>query len=346
MSTSSLHDNLNNWAQEKGFRAWGLASLANPVSLEFYRSWIEKNYHGEMQYLERHLPQKENPKLINSRIESALVFTYPYVPHPAPLAQSSLRTALYAKGEDYHFWLKAKLEEIAENLRATYPDEVFLCLTDSSPILERDLAFRAGLGWVGKNTCLLDRKGGSLFLIGEIVTSLRFEEKADTLADFCGTCTRCVEICPTGALEKPRLLNAQKCISYLTIESRKIPPQELREAIGDHFFGCDLCQTVCPWNQKVFGKSLEVKVRRDLNSEARISLQEELREILTLSGKKLEKKFFGSPLQRAGPFGLRRNAIIVAANQDLKELSAEISAWEKDEKLKELVEWAMTKLSS
>jgi epoxyqueuosine reductase len=362
MSMSSLQENLNGnltqWSINQGFSHWGASSLENPISLEFYRQWIEQNYHGEMEYLKRHLPLKENPKLINERLESALIFAHPYVPHPKPLKSesetlSSLRKAFYAKGEDYHFWLKEKLEVIAARLREQFPHEVFLCLSDSSPILERDLAYRAGLGWVGKNTCLIDPQHGSFFLIGEIVTSLHLESTLKTAPDFCGTCTRCMDVCPTKAIEAPRLLNAQKCISYLTIESRELPPPELRAGIGDWFFGCDLCQTVCPWNEKAFRKEihiwprppLETAHRRELSESARQDLIHELREILTLSGKKIEKKYHGSPLKRAGPFGLRRNAIIVATNHDLHELKPEISNWERDEKLRELVHWSLSGLS-
>ncbi len=143
---------------------WGAASLLKPISMEFYKSWIEKKYFGKMEYLKSHLPLKENPKLLNSRIESALVFSHAYVPHPKPSPARATRTALYARGEDYHFWLKEKLDKIAQNLRLLFPDEIFLTFTDSSPILERDLAYRAGLGWVGKNTCLIHPKQGSLFL--------------------------------------------------------------------------------------------------------------------------------------------------------------------------------------
>jgi epoxyqueuosine reductase len=160
-----------------------------------------------------------------------------------------------------------------------------------------------------------------------------------------------LDICPTGALEAPRLLNAQKCISYLTIESRAIPVPELRSGIGDLFFGCDLCQTVCPWNEKAFRRELQLDLQilekaplRKLTSDRREQLVGELREILTLSGKKLQKKYLNSPLQRAGPFGLRRNAIVVAANQGLSELRSEIQQWTEDEKLRELVAWALARI--
>jgi len=349
----SLNQSLTQWSIGQGFSHWGASSLNNPISLEFYRQWIDQNYQGEMEYLKRHLPQKENPKLIDERLESALVFAHPYVPHPKPQSEtSSLRTALYSQGEDYHFWLKERLEKIANQLREQFPDQVFLCLSDSSPILERDLAYRAGLGWVGKNTCLIHPKNGSFFLIGEIVTSLRFENQTMPVHDFCGTCTRCIDICPTKAIEAPRLLNAKKCISYLTIESRQLPPPELRSGIGDWLFGCDLCQTACPWNEKAFKtelhlakETLEKSHRRAMTDSDRQELIRDLREILTLSGKKLEKKYHGSPLKRAGPFGLRRNAIVVATNQGLSELKDDISIWKTDEKLQELVQWSLETLA-
>ncbi|PIS11544.1 MAG: tRNA epoxyqueuosine(34) reductase QueG, partial [Bdellovibrio sp. CG10_big_fil_rev_8_21_14_0_10_47_8] len=205
---------------------------------------------------------------------------------------------------------------------------------------------RSRLGWIGKNTCLIHPKKGSLFLVGEILTSLSIAPTPETMHDFCGTCTRCIDICPTSALEEPRLLNANKCISYLTIESRELPPEAIRPQIKDWFFGCDLCQTVCPWNQKLFGQNLDTRPQRTVDTDSRQELIIELREILTLSGKKLEKKYAHSPLQRAGPFGLRRNAIVVAANQNLVELIPEIREQSRHDKLQDLVDWALSQLKN
>lgn len=342
--SNQLSQQLDLWATENGLSQWGVASLHKPVSLEFYKTWVEKKYFAEMEYLRTHLPIKENPRLLNARIETAIVFSHPYLPHPEPTPSGAARTALYAQGADYHFWLREKLERIAQSLRTLFPEEIFLSYTDSSPILERDLAYRAGLGWVGKNTCLIQPQKGSFFLIGEIATSLALKETLTPVHDFCGSCTRCIDICPTQALESPRLLNAEKCISYLTIESRESPPLPLRKSIGDHFFGCDLCQTICPWNQKVFGKALEIQPRRELSLDDREALILELREILTLSGKKLQKLFAETALMRAGPFGLRRNALIVAANQGLTELMGEISSLQSHSQLGELAGWARAQL--
>lgn len=344
------HAELNVKSKELGFLHWNMVSLKQPLNLLFYENWLKQGYHGNMDYLERHLLQKRDPREIHPDLQSSFVFIHPYFPHPQKNAfsDSSKRIAMYAQGDDYHLWLQDKLKTLIEILKNQYPNHVFLPASDSSPVLERDLAYRSGLGWVGKNTCLIRPKVGSLFFIAEILTSLPCQEEAQLMHDFCGNCNRCIEACPTGALEAPRLLNANKCISYLTIESQEVPAQPLRSQIGDWFFGCDICQTVCPWNQKVFGSKMETVEKRDLTSHSekyRAELISELREILTLSGKKLQKKFFGSPLMRARPFGLRKNAIIVATNQNLTELMPDIKAWEEDEKLKELVQWSSDQLS-
>lgn len=310
--------------------------------MAFYRSWLANGYHGDMQYLADQLDLKATPKKYWNKAESALVFARSYYPFPdtqstQPLSES--RMALYAQGQDYHHWFKRELSQISEELKSIFPEAEFLALTDSSPVLERDLAYRAGLGWVGKNSCLIHQKKGSLFFIGEIYTNLAIESSTAVSPDFCGTCTRCLDICPTRALSSPRVLDATKCISYWTIESKTTPPEDLRAHIGDWLFGCDLCQTVCPWNQKIFKNKLETQLRiSDFDREALIA---ELRELMILSGKQLEKKFAGTALQRARAFGLRRNAIIVATNQLLNELIPEIKALGSDTKLSELVEWSL-----
>jgi epoxyqueuosine reductase len=344
-----LWDEFEQKAKNLGFLQMGFTRLV-PSSqehegLRHYQDWLSQDYHGEMAYLEKHLPLKINPELYVSGVKSAFVFSFPYFPHPMPAPESSpLRIALYAQGADYHHWLQAKLEVLQKELQALFPEEIFFAATDSKPVLERDLASRAGLGWFGKNTCLINRRHGSLFLIGEILTSLELEKKLEVSADFCGTCTRCLEICPTGALEAPRKLNANKCISYLTIESPTAPPEPLRAALGDWFFGCDLCQTVCPWNQKIFKEKLEVLPRRQLSEEQKQALSQELKAVLTLSGKQLLKKYQGTPLSRAGHRGLRRNALIVIANLKLTSLAAEVEIWLTDEKLGELARWTLQQL--
>ena len=166
-----------------------------------------------------------------------------------------MRTALYAQSKDYHLSFARKLEGLKDHLEVHFANEQFLCCTDSKPVAERELAARAGLGWIGKNGCLIDRRIGSLFFIGEIYTSLAINDSMPLIPDHCGTCDRCVTACPTQALRSDRTLDARKCIAYWTIEAKSDPPVEMRSRFSDWFFGCDICQTVCPWNERAFDKS-------------------------------------------------------------------------------------------
>lgn len=349
MTPQEMKNLIDGTLTELGVSHFGITPLNKPLSFEFYKEWLQEGLHGDMTYLAEHAPIKENPQSKWPRAQSALVFAMSYFPHPQkksefPLKQA--RVSLYAQGMDYHFWFKDRMKELCTQLQNQFPEEEFLAFTDSSPVLERDLAKRAGLGWVGKNTCLIHPKKGSLFFIGEIYTSLKLETEMAPLPDFCGTCTRCLDICPTGALIDPRKMDARKCISYLTIESRQVPPENLREAIGDWFFGCDLCQTVCPWNQKVFKGQLSVEKSLSLSSDEEHLLLEDLRYILSASGKKISKDFLGTPLARAGSFGLKRNALLVCANRGLKELRPEVEALLEHEKLGELAQWTLSRISN
>ena len=371
---------LKQTAQSLGFEQLGWPRLAEPLTMAFYERWIAQDYHGSMDYLRDHLEFKKNPQLIGDKyllphsqsslprnknlqrpdknLQSALVLTHSYYPivHAAQSPSSlpaSVRIAKYAQNSDYHYWFKEKLKALIEKLQTQYPDEVFLPFTDSGPVLERDLAARAGLGWFGKNTCLIHPKKGSLFFIGEILTSLPAPDAAEKprLPDFCGKCTRCIEVCPTQALESPRVLNANKCISFLTIESKESPPPNLRSQIGDWFFGCDLCQTVCPWNEKIFKfeKSENQHIKNPNTSEDEINF---FHFILTASNKKLQKSFHGSPLLRATAFGLKRNALIVIGNKKIVELLGDVQTLQQLEstkpssKLLELVNWCLGCLNS
>ena len=311
--------------------------------MEFYDQWLKNGHHGEMTYLERHRNLKAAPETWLPFAKSALVFAIPYLPLAAENIKSdyvtgktlAARTALYvdyARDQtDYHATISEELNPVLLELRERYPGAKFQLALDAQPVLERDLAVRAGLGWIGKNTCVLDRLGGSLFFIAEILTSLETDEAALEVQDFCGTCTRCLDACPTKALVAPRVLDATKCISYWTIESKKIPPKDLRSKFGDWFFGCDICQTVCPWNIKVHGANRMMPLPSD-----REQLVSDLRFILQGSNREIERRFENTPMVRARPFGLKRNALIVAGNLKLNELAANIEALFNSERLGQL----------
>ena len=315
------------------------------MSFHIYQQWIEKGYHGDMSYLAKHTSLKENPQNLLSKALSAIVVAQNYVPHPKkrttqPLTH--LRTALYAKGDDYHHWFKSDLNQVCNLLKADFPNEEFLSFTDSSPVLERDLAYRAGLGWVGKNTCLINKKQGSLFFLGEIYTSLDLEPILTKSPDHCGNCTRCIDACPTQAIIGPKEIDARKCISYLNIETKNMNPHPLHKEMKDWFFGCDICQTVCPWNEKVFGQALKPSLSSE--EENKEPLIQDLKWILLSSNKSLRKKLQHTALSRAGAIGLKRNALIIITNLQLYELTKEVSRYRSHERLGELAQTCLKEL--
>jgi len=330
-----------------------VTALTTPLTIDFYENWIAQNHHGAMSYLKEHLPMKKNPQLIQTELKSSLIFTFSYFPAPFPTDTTlPARTALYARNKDYHFWIKEKLNQVIQVLLGEYPDHQFRPFVDSGPVLERDLAYRAGLGWFGKNTCLIHPKKGSLFFISEILCSVEANELQNKfnlqtpqiIPDFCGKCTRCIDICPTQALQPNKTMIADRCISYLTIESKTNPPVDLREKISDWFFGCDLCQTVCPWNQKpiqIQNQSADLTSTEKMLHNQDQELEIYFKDLLTSSAKKIQKMTLGTPLYRSGAYGLKRNALVVIGNKKLKNLQKEVESLLSDEKLGELAQWCL-----
>jgi epoxyqueuosine reductase len=332
-------------------------SYHRPLTIEAYKAWLEKDLHGDMSYMKEHLPWKEDLRSQKPEIQSVIMVTCHYYPakkitekFSSELESTRLRQASYSQAPDYHLWFYEALGKFANDLQKVIPDALFFPATDSAPFLERDFARQAGLGWVGKNTCLIHPENGSFFFIGEILSTAQAPEASVQLMhDFCGNCRRCIDSCPTQALQDDRILDARRCISYLTIESQKIPPQNLRKGIGDWFFGCDICQTVCPWNEKLLRKNPEWPPFRNetllsLSDHERQSWVNDLTEILSSSNKVLMKKWKNSALARARGFGLKRNALIVAANQKLVELVPLITEYLQHDRLSELAKWSLDEI--
>ena len=334
-----------------------LIPLSQPITISFYNKWLTENYYGSMNYLKDHAELKADPRKINPDFQSVITVTQTYFPTVEPASvKLPARTAMYAHNSDYHFWLKEKLNQIISHFQIKYPTEIFFPYVDSGPILEKDIAYRAGHGWFGKNSCLIHPQKGSLFFIAEILTSLKIEPhkalEIIPLPDMCGTCTRCMDICPTQAIIEPKIIKADQCISYLTIESKTIAPVELRSKINDWFFGCDLCQTVCPWNEKVFRTQkipashfTSTQPRLNLDPREHLEMVDFFKMILTSSNKKLQKHFLGTALHRAGGFGLKRNALVVIANRKMSELRIEVHSLLNDPKLAELAGWTLENLN-
>ncbi|MBC7740607.1 MAG: tRNA epoxyqueuosine(34) reductase QueG [Bdellovibrionaceae bacterium] len=349
----SLHEMLGQFKNQLGFNQIEIGPLGTPLTIEFYEKWLADGHYGSMHYLKDHLITKKDPQALAPELKSVISIAQSYFPTVIPtLEKNPARVALYAQNNDYHHWLKEKLVLVIAELQKQFPGEVFLPFVDSGPVLERNWAYQNSLGWFGKNTCILHPLHGSLFFVAEILTSLPADaNRLELVPDFCGKCQKCIDICPTGALVKPKEMKADLCISYLTIEAKTVAPIELREKIGDWFFGCDLCQTVCPWNEKVFRK-LELPATHqtstdfilNLNGTERSELVEYFRWLLTASHNQIQKKLLGSALARAGAKGLKRNALIVIGNRQLKELKTEVEDLEINE-FAELKLWTLKSIN-
>ena len=237
-------------ASRLGFDLVGVTTPDPPQHLDTYRRWLEAGRHGSMAYLaaERAVARRADPRAILPSCRSILIVG---MRHALPSPDPGPRLAAYAVGADYHQVILPRLEQLMDFLRPLVdPSFEYRLYTDTGPILERELAQRAGLGWIGKNTCLISPRHGSYFLLGEALLSQPLEADDPIRVDHCGSCTRCLEACPTDCILPNRTLDARRCISYQTIENRGPIPIELRPAIGDWLFGCDICQQVCPWNER------------------------------------------------------------------------------------------------
>lgn len=333
---------------KKGIQHFGWTLLQQPLSIGLYSQWLNKGQQGSMQYLKDHEIAKalktEGPEPLNPTIDfrSAIVITIDYHPnHPWPWPTDPLPHLLrakYSKGLDYHGTIKGQLENIIQELSFHFPQESFKAWVDSGPVLERDLAYRAGLGWVGKNSCLINKNRGSFFVIAEIYSSLLLENQNPLFPDHCGSCRACITACPTGAIDNNRSIDAKKCISYWTIESKSNPPEELRSKFGSWLFGCDICQDVCPWNKK---KLLKTELFSTADSDQQ---RKELEWILTASNKEIGRKLHGSALARAAGTKLKRNALIVIANNKILSLRKNVHDLLQHPQLAELAQWTLNQL--
>jgi len=230
-----------------GFDLCGIAPASPSIYRDYLLNWLDTGQAGEMHFLRERVAERLDPALYLPGVKSVICVALNYHTPLAPVPAGNGKIARYAQGDDYHKRLKQMLYDLGDWVRATYPGAQTRSATDSAPIMERELAARAGVGWVGKNTCVISPQIGSWILLGEVMTTL--ELPPDTPAiDRCGTCTRCIDACPTAAITQPYQLDATRCISYLTIEHTGDITDELKSKTGDWLFGCDICQDVCPFN--------------------------------------------------------------------------------------------------
>ncbi len=308
MNTSLIKEK----AIELGFDLVGIAPAVRLPESGFYRQWIKRGFAGEMRYLTRNVEKRENCQILFPPAQSAIVCGISYHSSIAisleNVPASTGRISRYARGDDYHMILKRKLYALLECIQkeTCSPIEAKVCV-DTVPILERIYAKYAGLGWIGNNSCLINQRYGSWFFLGEILLNLDLEYDSP-VPNRCGACTRCLEACPTRALVAPHILDARRCISYLTIELKDIIPEEFREAIDNLVFGCDLCQEVCPWNQKAEAPGHSAFLPREQ------LYQPELEWLLSLSPESFNTSFKNNPVKRTKLPGLLRNTAIAIGN--------------------------------
>jgi epoxyqueuosine reductase len=311
-----LEDRLKEAAHALGFELAGIAPAGPADGFDRLRDWLARGFAGTMDYMRRHEGARRHPAGVLPAVRSVVMVAMNYAPpigrdpkvRPAS-ARPLGKVARYARGADYHDVLRDRLNRLLSWVRREVPGTQGRGVVDTAPLLERDFARRAGLGWFGKNTMLIHKKLGSYFFLGALLLDLPLEADAPFVADHCGTCTACLDACPTQAFPAPGVLDARRCISYLTIELRGPVPTQLREPMGAWIFGCDVCQEVCPWNRKAPpGREPDLEPRPELESI-------DLVDLLGLSEEEFRRRFKGTALYRNKRRGLLRNAAVALGNQ-------------------------------
>jgi epoxyqueuosine reductase len=371
MSETAVHDQIVALAQEAGFSKAGVAPIPQPgepglTEFEtYFENWIERGYAGEMEYLKR---RDQDNRLLRSSLRIAVPWARSVIVCAAnynadaprsvdPASPESAWIARYAwtgyrsessqgpsRPSDYHDVLLARLKKLEQRLQQELGPFPSRCYVDTGPLVERVYALYAGIGWIGKNTCILDQQLGSWLFLGVILTGLELPSaRAVTLPeDRCGSCTRCIDACPTGALVAPYQMDASLCISYLTIEKRGPIPEPLRSQMGRQVFGCDICQDVCPWNRRApLSTDPELAVRPELVNPALAWLAE-------LDAESFRTLFRQSPVQRTKLSGLLRNVAIAMGNSGLAGHLPKLREWAAaaDPVLAEAAQWALARLST
>jgi epoxyqueuosine reductase len=291
-----------------GFHAVGVASLERNAHADELDQWLAAGYAGTMTYLHRQAEHRRLPHRIMPEARVAVVTLTNYF-HGSPNPDAA-RVAQYAWSADYHQVLGRRLEQLATAIRALAPGARTRCYVDAGPVPERELAQRAGLGWIAKNTMLIHPKLGSFTFIGVVLTDASVAPDAPFEADRCGTCTRCLTACPTAAFVEPRVLDSRRCISYLTIEHGDEFTDAERRMVGEWVFGCDVCQDVCPWNVRFATPTVdpELAPRPELSAP-------ELDALLRIDREEFDRRFGDTPFERPGADGMLRNAAAVLANR-------------------------------
>lgn len=306
---------IKNEAYKLGFQSCGV-SKADFLEEEAPRleSWLKRGFNGEMSYMENHFDKRLDPRKLVEGAKSVISLSLNYFTDQKPSDPEAPKISKYAYGEDYHFIIKDKLKQLLEILQTEIGEINGRAFVDSAPVLDKAWAKKAGLGWVGKNTNLINKKAGSFFFLAELITDLELEYDIAPTQDHCGTCTRCIDACPTDAIVAPYVVDGSRCISYLTIELKNELPAEFRGKMENWMFGCDICQDVCPWNKfSVLNSEPSFKPHEDLLAISSSDWQE-------ITEDTFRKIFKNSAVKRTKFSGLKRNIDFLKATNMEKQV--------------------------
>lgn len=338
---------IETWAQTLGFQEIGITNIDLSEHAPHVRAWLNAGFAGEMGYLTRNVEKRLDPAQLEPatcRVISARMDYLPADTQPLEVLANPNKGYIsrYALGRDYHKVLRKRLAKLAHQINAALPDFRFRAFTDTAPVLEKALADKAGLGWMGKHTLLLNQHAGSWFFLGEIYTNAPLECDNNTVADACGKCNACMTVCPTQAIVGPRKLDARRCISYLTIEHRGVIPHELRAKMGNRIYGCDDCQLFCPWNR-------DAPTTTQADFQPRHGLADaELLDLFALNEEDFLQLTEGSAMRRINFAQWQRNLSIAIGNGTPSK--AAMDALQKQlpfasEMVAEHIHWALTQLA-
>jgi len=338
----TLEGRLKGQAHTLGFQLAGIAPAAPADSFDQLCDWLQRGFAGDMDYMRRHAAARRHPSAVLPEVRSVVMVGMSYAPRTPELpSPGTARIARYARGADYHDILRGRLNQLLAWVQAEVPDCRGRAVVDTAPLLERDFARRAGLGWFGKNTMLIDRRHGSYFLLGALLLDCELRTDAPHETSHCGTCTACLDACPTQAFAAPGLLDSRRCLSYLTIELKGSVPEEIRSSMTEWLFGCDVCQEVCPWNRKAPpGTEADLGMRADLVALDPL-------EVMGLSEEEFRRRYRGTALWRTRRRGLLRNAALILGNRgDATALPALLRALADPEPMiREAAQWAIERIT-
>ena len=342
-----LAQKIKQWGRELGFQKVGIADLDLQKHEATLQNWLDKGYHGEMVFMERHGMLRARPAELHPGSVRAISVRMNYLPAEAGFAKTLNNDRLgyisrYSLGRDYHKLLRKRLKQLGDKIKAEFADTDFRPFVDSAPIMERPLAEKAGLGWTGKHTLILDKDSGSWFFLGELLINLPLPIDSP-VEEACGSCSACMTICPTQAIVAPYELDARRCISYLTIELKGSIPEDLRPLMGNRIYGCDDCQLICPWNRYA-----QLTDEADFNPRHYLHTPE-LLALWQWDEETFDQRLQGSPIRRIGHECWLRNIAVALGNAQANADVIEALEWRSgqvSEMVQEHIDWALDRQRS